>query len=378
MIYSFLARLLACAGLVAPASSQFVGVTFTGDIVRVDATTATAVLELSTGLDGLNGMTLSPNGRIWCIQRAGATGPQLVEVDTLLGTAFSIGFTYLNTTTALARSPSDTLYTVNIPGTISKLYLLDLDLMPSQPGILIGDIKIGNLFTSVQGMTFAPDGTLYGWANHYGLLSIDPLTAQAIDVDAQVTHTEQILCLAWGADGFLYGGYEYLYRINPSTGVATLLGGPLGFGGIRGMEPFSFAPPTTYCQPKRNSAGCLPAIRVQGDASLSGPDTLQFSASNVLSQKPGLLIWSLTPQQVIFGGGALCVKSPIIRLGAQLSTGSGVCDGGYAQPFTQAYMASRGLQPGDRIHAQWWSRDPGYPVPKNIGLTEGLMIELLP
>jgi len=378
MLQSFLGRCLACAGLVAPTAAQFVGVTFTGDIVRVDAATATASLEMSTGFDGLQGMTISPHGRIWCIQRAGATGPQLVEVDTLLGTAFSIGFTYLNSTTALALSPSNALYTVDIVGTRSRLYLLDLTLMPSQPGILIGEIKLGSLFTSVYGLTFAPDGTLYGWETSRGLITIDPLTAQAIDVDPLSTNTEQMSGLTWASDGFLYGGYQYLYRIDPATGVATLLGGPLAFGGIRGLEPFSFTPPTAYCQPKRNSAGCRPAIRVHGSSSLSGPDTLRFSASNVLPQKPGLLIWSLTPQQVIFGGGALCVKLPIIRLGAQMSTGSGLCDGGYAQPFTQAYMASKGLQPGDRVHAQWWSRDPGYPTPNNVGLTEGVMFEVLP
>lgn len=359
------------------AAAQFVGVTYDGDIVRIDASTATATLEFSTGIVGLQGMALSPAGRIWCIQRATTTSPKLVEIDTVLGTAASLGFTYLNWTTALARSPSDVLYTIDTPS-ISKLYVLDMTLVPARPQQLVGDVRIGNLFTQVLGMAFAPNGTLYGWASVYGLITIDPFTGNAAEVDPLTTNTEQIHGLTWAPDGFLYGGYLDLYRIDPATGAVTLLGGPLAFGGIRGLEPFNFTPPISYCKPKRNSAGCLPSIRVQGSSSLSGPDNLQFTASNVLSQKSGLLMWSRTPQQVIFGGGSLCVRSPITRMGAQVSTGAGLCDGTYAVQFSHTYMASKSLQPGDSVFAQWWSRDPGYSAPKNVGLTDGVMIDIRP
>ena len=40
--------------------------------------------------------------------------------------------------------------------------------------------------------------------------------------------------------------------------------------------------------------------------------------------------------------------------------------------------ASKGLVPGVTAYAQYWSRDPGYPAPTNIGLTNAVSFVVCP
>jgi hypothetical protein len=138
--------------------------------------------------------------------------------------------------------------------------------------------------------------------------------------------------------------------------------------------------PTWYCTPKVNSAGCTPLITYTGCASFSAGDYFAVHAANVLPNKLGILIWSLSPNATPFAGGTLCVGPPIKRTPSQTSivTGPGPCDARYEFLFNATYMASKGLVPGLDVYAQYWSRDNGFAPPNNAGLTGGLTFLTLP
>jgi hypothetical protein len=141
------------------------------------------------------------------------------------------------------------------------------------------------------------------------------------------------------------------------------------------------APPaTTYCTAKTNSQGCVPKIGSVGVPSVSVGDNFSVTASLVLSQKSGLVFWGMAQTSAPFGGGTMCVHEPRVRSAVQDSGGFlGVpCGGTYSFAFTHSYMAIHSISAGTTIYAQWWSRDPGYVVPNNIGLTNALAFHVCP
>jgi hypothetical protein len=139
--------------------------------------------------------------------------------------------------------------------------------------------------------------------------------------------------------------------------------------------------PAPYCTAKVNSLGCMPAIDWNGSPSLSGPDNFYVTAATVLNNKTGIMFWGGAQASVPFHGGIRCVASPFIRTHALNSGGNpppNDCSGSYSFHFSQAYMASHLLSSGDTVYAQFWSRDPGFPAPDNIGLTDGLQFTICP
>src|SRR5690349_4217014 len=295
--------------LAGTASAQFVAVTFNGDILSIDQNTGVGTLLFSSGVQGLQGMSYSPANRLWCVQRAGAQGPRLWEIDTVLGTLTPGMFTTINDAVGMALAPNGMLYVEDLVGLVrTHLFVIDLSAPGGATTQLVGEVKLGNQYLQILGMTFSPGGTLFGWDNFYGLVTIDPFTALAADVDGVTGNTVQMQSIAWAPDGFLYGGYDSFFRIDPATGAVAPIGGPVGFGGFRGLEYFDFQRPTMYCQAKLNSLNCVPAILTHGSNSLSGPDDFSIDAVGVAPQKPGLLIWGPAPQSIAFGGGHLCMS----------------------------------------------------------------------
>lgn len=140
--------------------------------------------------------------------------------------------------------------------------------------------------------------------------------------------------------------------------------------------------PQTYCTAKVNSAGCTPQIAFSGSPSLSGPDDFRLSASQVLNNKSGVFFFGVAGAAALpFGGGTLCAKPPVVRTGVQGSGGNPPpddCSGHYDFHFSHAFAAAQGLGAGDTVHGQFWSRDPGFAPPDNIGLSDAVRFELRP
>jgi hypothetical protein len=138
---------------------------------------------------------------------------------------------------------------------------------------------------------------------------------------------------------------------------------------------------TSYCVAKTNSLGCTPAISSTGAATLGAPDDFVIRAASVLNNKAGLLMWGTAPAALPFGGGTRCVHAPIRRMPVQDSAGSAAgddCSGTYAQPFSDALMASQSFAAGTLLYFQFWSRDNGFAPPNNVGLTDALRVMLCP
>ncbi|MCC6408875.1 MAG: PD40 domain-containing protein [Planctomycetes bacterium] len=166
----------------------------------------------------------------------------------------------------------------------------------------------------------------------------------------------------------------------PSGDPGYVLGDVNGWSDVFTVDRFARATPpyTTYCTAKTNSSGCSPRIGASGIASTSALDSLRIVAVDVLATKNGLLIWGLGAMALPFGGGTLCVQPPLKRTSVQNSGGASPCGGAYSFAFDQAYMASKGVGAGAVLFAQFWSRDPGFAPPDDIGLTNALAFSVLP
>lgn len=147
-------------------------------------------------------------------------------------------------------------------------------------------------------------------------------------------------------------------------------------------SPSTCPSPSLYCSAKLNSLGCTPSIGWQGLPMQSGAaDDFWVTASNVRNNKLGMLLWSMGPANNPFFGGTLCVAQPIHRTPAQYSAGNSSgndCTGTYSFHFSQVYMLQQLLGANITVFAQYWSRDPGFAPPNNIGLTDGLRFTICP
>jgi len=92
---------------------------------------------------------------------------------------------------------------------------------------------------------------IYGWdagagtGLGVGLVTIDTVTAEAVDVNPAVSGSAlQVQALEFAPDGTLYGGRNELYVIDPATGVLTLVGSG-GYSNLRGLA-FAVPEPSTW------------------------------------------------------------------------------------------------------------------------------------
>ena len=138
--------------------------------------------------------------------------------------------------------------------------------------------------------------------------------------------------------------------------------------------------PAPYCTGKVNSQGCTAYVGTEGVPSLSIADGFRVTASDVINKKNGLLFWGYGPDSKPWWGGTLCVAVPLKRTPVQNSGGStsgADCTGTMSFTFSHAYMASKGIQAGDEIHAQFWYRDPADPS-SGVGLSNAVAFDVVP
>ncbi|MEO6710735.1 MAG: hypothetical protein ABI054_10155, partial [Planctomycetota bacterium] len=160
----------------------------------------------------------------------------------------------------------------------------------------------------------------------------------------------------------------------PSFGVTSVA--------PKGGQACNFAL-ANYCTAKFNSLFCLPAISGIGIPSATQSSGMVVQCTNVLNNKPGILLYSNNGRaNTVFQGGFLCVANPIKRSMGLNSGGtpSGQdCSGVYSldtNAFAQGLLGGNPapylLVPGTQVNFQYWGRDNGYPIPDNSTLSDGL------
>lgn len=142
----------------------------------------------------------------------------------------------------------------------------------------------------------------------------------------------------------------------------------------------NYAPIASYCTGKLNSDGCVPVIAGSGLPSATNPAPFLVSASLLLAGRTSLLLYGYAESSLPFQGGILCVASPLKRVGAQTSAGSGPCGGTCSYDFNARIQSGvdPGLVPGTLVFAQWYQRDPFDPAGFHSGLSDALRFGIVP
>lgn len=129
----------------------------------------------------------------------------------------------------------------------------------------------------------------------------------------------------------------------------------------------------SYCTAVTSSLGCVPRILSTGAPSASGATTFQIRASDIIPDRPGILLYGFAEAAVPFQGGTLCIGGAVRRsLPVNSGSGSGgTCSGSFTADFGSAIAAGlQGVTAGTSLAAQFWYRDPLNP--NGPGLTNAL------
>lgn len=210
----------------------------TGPIVKINPTNGAYTVVNTVG-NSYNALAQNSHGDLYAaFFSSSASNGRIARVDPLTGAplqVFNAATPGAGSIRGLAFDANDRLFAVvnrddtsGSPTVNDDFYEIDL---VAQSTHLIGSLG----FLSVQALDVAPNGTIYGWDNGFGLLTVNPLTGLATDVNPSIRGTADIQSIVFAPDGRLFGARQQLYSINPATGAFI----PIGPGGgidLRGIE----------------------------------------------------------------------------------------------------------------------------------------------
>ena len=212
------------------ARSSLLGLAYDGSIFQLGEDGSGTLLS-NIGLGG-NSLASNAAGELFTVSGVSERDRTLIKIELATGLGQIVTPVESSDIRGLAFSLEDELFGIRLfsgPAAGDDLYKLD-----SQTGqqTFVGS-TIG--FTTIEGLDFAPDGTLYGWDLESGLVTIDVETGAATDINPDVGADVPIQGIVFANDGRLFGSRDALYEINVATGETTYLGNS-DYSSIRGLE----------------------------------------------------------------------------------------------------------------------------------------------
>lgn len=243
------------AAAVAPASLSYaINFDFNeSGLFLADRNTGTATLIGNTGVNELNSLTWA-EGQL--VAARGLNGGSLYSINTSTGAA-----TLLTNITGLGLTGSirGLAYRNGVYFAVaSDVSTFTNDRVVRITGGVAEVVSVTTGFQGLQALTFADDGTLYGWDTSQGLVTIDPISGAVTDLNGSAGTLFALQTLFF--DGGQLYGYDTTgaYSINATTGSATLLAaGTNSWRDFRGAE----AVPEPMTMAVLGAAGLLVARR---------------------------------------------------------------------------------------------------------------------
>ncbi len=155
----------------------------------------------------------------------------------------------------------------------------------------------------------------------------------------------------------------------------------------QGGEVFVIEPagpvPTSYCNGKTSSQGCVPFICAAGTPSVTSTGSFSVRARQVVPLESGFPIYGFGKTMLPFHAGTLCVKAPLQRvLPAKLATSGDPlpCQGVMKRNFNNYIQSSIDplLTAGQTVFIQWRQRDFLDPTGFGDNLTDALTFVIQP
>jgi hypothetical protein len=202
----------ACLTAVTALSQDMIAVGYARYVYALDSSTGVCDL-IGIGMLGQAGLARDGAGTIWTTgQTNSAGGPTyyLVRVEPSNGQVTPMFVT--QGFRSLASAPGNSLFGL-VNGTPADL-LASIDTTTGQ-STTVGSTGLTNLVALV-----VHQGQLYAWDTIVGLVTVDPLTGLATDVNPAAGGSD-VTWLSVREDGTLIGGGALLFTIDPATGVTT-------------------------------------------------------------------------------------------------------------------------------------------------------------
>jgi len=240
------------------------------------------------------------------------------------------------------------------------------------------------------GFAAAPDGSGGVYVGGYTTGSLSGPNGGAHDVwlarfDAAGNQLATRQFGALGVDIALAMASDALGGVYVAGQTNGILGGPWGGQGDAWVAHYDLPCPlpASYCTAKVNSLGCTPVIGSSGTPSTTTGSGFTITASNVINNKPGLLLYTSGGRAAApFAGGLRCIGTPV-RRSISLSSGGNPppndCSGVYSIDMNAFAVGALGGSPaafltvlGTKVDAQFWGRDNGFAPPNDVTLSDGL------
>lgn len=170
------------------------------------------------------------------------------------------------------------------------------------------------------------------------------------------------------------------------AGLGTDPDGSVGDIGALRFDAGYATGPAIYCALQPTSDGCVASISASGLCSASSPDPFLVTATTVMANKTGRLLYSFGEANTPFQGGILCLALPLTRTEVSNSGSNGLpppldaCSGVLSYDFNARVQSGVDplLLPGTVVYAQYRFRDPFEVSGSGVGWSDAVRFGIAP